>query len=141
MVRTFPVFMMPGSGDYRVQPIYVEDLADIAVRAGASSDSEVLDATGPETYTYRELIERIAQETGRRVLLARAPATIVYGLGTMLGWFLRDVVLTYEEIIALQDGILYSVLPPMGTTSLSEWLASHKDQLGREYRSEIKRHF
>jgi uncharacterized protein YbjT (DUF2867 family) len=141
MVRTFPVFMMPGSGDYRVQPIYVEDLADIAVRAGASSDSEVLDATGPETYTYRELVERIARETGRRVLLAGAPTALVYGIGTVLGWFLRDVVLTYEEIIALKDGILYSVVPPIGTTSLREWLASHKDQLGREYRSEVKRHF
>jgi uncharacterized protein YbjT (DUF2867 family) len=141
MVRTFPVFMMPGSGEYRIQPIHVEDLASIAVRAGASIDSEILDATGPEMFTYRGLIERIARELGRRVLLAETPAAIVYGLGAMLGWFLDDVVLTYEEIIALKEGILYSALPPTGTTRLSEWLASHKDGLGREYRSEIKRHF
>jgi uncharacterized protein YbjT (DUF2867 family) len=62
--------MMPGSGDYRIQPIYVEDLASIAVRAGPSAESEVLDAAGPEIFTYRELVERIAQEIGRRVLLA-----------------------------------------------------------------------
>lgn len=141
MVRTFPVFMMPGAGDYRIQPIYVEDLAEIAVRAGPSAESEVLDAAGPEIFTYRELVEQIAQEIGRRVLLTEAPAAVVYGLGTILGWFLHDVVLTYEEIIALKDGVLYSVLPPIGTARLSEWLYSHKDRLGREYRSEITRHF
>jgi uncharacterized protein YbjT (DUF2867 family) len=141
MVRNFPLFMMPGSGDYRIQPIFVEDLAAIAIRAGASLESKILDASGPEVFTYRGLVERIAQETGRKVFLTRAPTPLVYGLGAVLGWFLHDVVLTYEEIIALKDGILYSTLPPLGTTFLSEWLSSYKDQLGREYRSEIKRHF
>jgi uncharacterized protein YbjT (DUF2867 family) len=141
MARTFPVFMMPGTGDYLIQPIYVEDLAELAVRSGSTSDSSVMDAAGPEIFTYRELVERISKEIGRHVLLAKAPAILVYGLGALLGWFLHDVVLTYEEVAALKNGILYSARPPLGITRFSEWLVSHKDQLGREYRSEINRHF
>ena len=141
MVRTFPVFMMPGSGDYLIQPIYVEDLAELAVCFGSNTESSVLDAAGPEIFTYREMVERICKEVGRDVLLARAPASLVYGLGALLGWFLHDVVLTYEEVAALKNGILYSAQPSMGITRFSEWLKSHKDQLGRKYRSEINRHF
>ena len=33
LLRRLPVFAIPGSGDYRLQPIYVEDLAEIAVEA------------------------------------------------------------------------------------------------------------
>jgi NADH dehydrogenase len=34
ILRRFPVFAVPGGGGYRLQPIYVEDMADIAVSAG-----------------------------------------------------------------------------------------------------------
>jgi uncharacterized protein YbjT (DUF2867 family) len=141
MVRTFPIFVIPGSGDYLLQPIYVEDLAGLAVEAGATTDSKVLDAVGPEIFTYRELVQLIAREVGREVPLVGVPASVAYGLGKALGYYLHDVVLTYEEVIALMSSILYSVQRPTGTTSLREWLAGHKYQLGKEYRSELKRHF
>src|SRR5207248_6327219 len=123
-VRTFPIFMMAGSGEYLIQPIFVEDLADLAVRAGASADSRIMDAAGPEIFTYREVVERIAKQVHRNVILMGAPAFVTYALGTMLGWFLDDVVLTHEEVVALKDSVLYSALPPTGTTRFSEWLAS-----------------
>jgi NADH dehydrogenase len=141
MIRTFPVFAVPGSGEYLIQPIYVEDLARMAVTAGASSKSEILDAVGPQIFTYHEMVERISAAMQRRILLLKAPVPIAYAMGAMLGWFVHDVVLTYEEVAALANGILHSAAPPTGTTRFDEWLAAHKDELGREYRSEITRHF
>jgi uncharacterized protein YbjT (DUF2867 family) len=141
MVRTFPVFMMPGSGDYLLQPIYVEDLAGLAVTSSNHSNAEILDAAGPETLTYRDLVSRIAASIGSSVRLVPVPAGFAYGMGVVLGWFLRDVILTYEEVLALKDSILYSSKPPLGTVRLTDWLAQNKTQLGRRYRSELKRHF
>ena len=141
MLRTFPFFMIPGSGDYLVQPIYVEDLASLAVNSAALSDSETIDAVGPEILTYRELVQQIGKAIGREAPLVGVPAAVAYGLGAALGWFLHDVVLTYEEVAALMNSTLYSLHRPTGTTQLREWLLTNKYQLGREYRSELKRHF
>jgi uncharacterized protein YbjT (DUF2867 family) len=141
MLRALPVFLMPGSGDYLIQPIYVEDLAGLAVGAGGGARSEVLDAVGPQIFTYRELVQRIAEAIGKKRPLVAAPARLVYGLGRILGRFVHDTVLTYEEVLALMGSTLYSVQPPTGATRFDDWLAAHKEQVGREYRSELKRHF
>ncbi len=49
-LRRFPVFPVYGSGDYRVQPVYVEDFAAQAVEAGSQSENSVADAAGPDTF-------------------------------------------------------------------------------------------
>jgi uncharacterized protein YbjT (DUF2867 family) len=141
MIRTFPAFLMPGSGDYLLQPIYVEDLAGLAVAAGADSNSAVLDAAGPQIFTYRELVLRIAGRIGRKIFLLPAPLPLTYGLACILGALVHDVVLTYEEMQALATSVLYSFAPPAGITRFDDWLADHYDELGRKYRSELARHF
>ena len=62
LLRRFPVFAVFGSGDYQIQPVFVEDLAEMAVSAGHKDDNVVFDAVGPETYTYDELIRLIADK-------------------------------------------------------------------------------
>ncbi len=47
-VRRFPVFAIPGSGQYRIQPIFAEDIADLAVSAARKKANLILDAVGPE---------------------------------------------------------------------------------------------
>ena len=141
MTRTFPVFLMAGSGDYLVQPIHVEDLARLAVDAGLTPTSEILDVAGPELLSYRELVEQVAAHVGRNVRLVTAPPCLVYWAAAVMGRVLDDTVLTYEELLALKDGVLYSTRPPKGTIRIREWLAAYGDRLGREYRSELRRHF
>jgi NADH dehydrogenase len=141
MVRTFPVFPVPGDGGYVLQPISVEDLSRLAVEAGRTPDSAIMDAAGPEMLTYRTLIRQIARHLGREVRVLGVPARLAYFAGKLLGGFLHDVVLTYEEILALKNNVLCSLQAPRGTVGISEWLATHKDEIGREYRSELRRHF
>jgi NADH dehydrogenase len=50
MVRHFPVFAVPGDGQYKLQPIYVEDFADALVDAGTRSKNEIRYAVGPESF-------------------------------------------------------------------------------------------
>ena len=59
-LRRFPVFPVIGDGGYRVQPIYAEDLAGQAVASGSLSENTVADATGPETFTFEELLRLLA---------------------------------------------------------------------------------
>ena len=66
MLRHLPVFGVFGDGEYRLQPIYVEDLAELAVCYGASQDNVIINAIGPETFRYRELVATIASRRGSR---------------------------------------------------------------------------
>jgi hypothetical protein len=55
--------------------------------------------------------------------------------------FVRDVVLTPEEIKGLMAGLLVSYDPPLGQISFSSWLDEHKTSVGRSYANELDRHF
>lgn len=141
MLKHFPVFMLPGDGRYRVQPIYVKDLAELAVEAGYRSDSYVLDAVGPETYTYLDLVKMIKSTVRSRALLVPTPASMVKLASSFLGLMVRDVVLTDEEIQGLMADLLVSDSAPTGKTSLRDWLAQHSSEIGRSYASELQRHY
>jgi len=141
MVRHFPVFAIPGDGQYGLQPIYVGDLAELAVQQGLSTSSVIMDAVGPETYSYEDLVKLMAKILGRRVKFAHVSPGTAFLLSKVLGWFVKDVILTKEEIDGLSGNLLVSSQAPVGKTRLSEWLHKYKVQLGLSYRSELKRHF
>ena len=65
MLRKFPVFGVFGNGKYRLQPIYVEDLAELAIEQGRRRQNCIINATGPETFTYCELIKEIGFIIGK----------------------------------------------------------------------------
>ena len=141
MLRRFPLFMIPGDGQYRVQPIHVGDLAELAVEAGYRTDNHVLDTVGPERYSYLEMVKMIRSAIRSRALLVRTPAPVVRVASWMLGLLVRDVVLTDEEIQGLMDDLLVSDSVPTGRTSLKNWVAQHSSELGQSYASELKRHY
>lgn len=141
MLRHFPFFAVPGNGDYCVQPIFVEDLAALAVAAGERTENEILDAVGPEVFTFDELVRRIAAQIGRPARLVHVPPTLSLLLVRLMGLGLRDVILTREEIQGLLANLLVSHAAPNGTTRFSVWLAKNSVQLGRQYASELQRHF
>ncbi len=141
LLRRFPILAIPGSGEYRLQPVYVEDVADIAVRAAESHANEVIDAVGPEVYTYNDLVSLIAATVGSRARVVHLPPDLVLVLSRLIGTMVKDVVLTREEIDGLMGGLLVSNGPPTGTTRLSRWLVQHADHLGIQYASELARHY
>jgi NADH dehydrogenase len=141
LLRRFPIFAVPGDGSYRLQPIYVEDLAELAVTAGASQASQVIDAVGPEIYTFERLVREIAAAVGRRPILAYAPPWLALAAARALSVFLRDVLLTREEVLGLMANLLVSAQPPTATTRLSDWVKSNAHLLGARYASELQRHY
>ena len=138
-LRRLPVFGVFGDGEYRVQPIHVDDFAALAVEQGANRENVVIDAIGPETFTYRELVKTIGAIIGKPRPVVSVPPTIGYLAGWLLGKLVGDVVITREEIKGLMDGLLYVDAPPAGTTKLSDWARAHAGTLGKEYASELSR--
>ena len=139
VLRHFPVFGVFGDGRYRLQPIYVDDLARLAVEQGQQADDVVIDAIGPETFTYRELVTTIGRLIGHPRPVVSVPPTVAYYVALAAGKVLGDVVITRDEIQGLMEGLLYVDAPSAGTTRLTTWVAEHKSSLGMRYASELAR--
>ncbi len=140
-VRTFPVFAVPGDGSYGIRPIYVEDMASLLADAAERETSSVVEAVGPETFSFEALVKLIGEKVGRRVWIAHAPAFAAYLCTLLVGWMVGDVVLTWEEYEGLIANLLAVEGPAAGKTRLSGWLAENGDRVGRRYASEVARHF
>ena len=140
-LKRVPVFAIFGSGAYRIQPIFVEDVAEIAVRAAHQSDNVTLDATGPETITFEGLVRLIANKIGSRARLIHVRPGLALFLSRLMGYAVRDVVLTRDEMEGLMANLLIAEGPPMGQTQLSDWLEQNADDIGVSYTSEMSRHY
>jgi len=141
LLRRFPVFAAPGSGDYRVQPVFAEDVAGIAVSAGHGDQDTVIDAAGPETYTFDELVRLIADRIRARAKIIHVAPGLALFLAKVIGYVVRDVVITRDEVEGLMANLLVSESPPTGETRLSDWLSQNADSVGANYASELNRHY
>jgi NADH dehydrogenase len=138
-LRRLPVFGLFGDGSYRLCPIYVEDLAAAAVEYGKTRECAVVDAVGPETFTYRELVETIARIIGANKPLLSLPGWFGWLVGYLIGKIHGDVMITMDEVRGLTSGLLEVDSKPLGTTSLPDWVRAHRDTLGRRYTNEMAR--
>lgn len=138
-LRHLPVFGVFGNGEYRVQPIYVDDLASIAVEQGRARNNIIIDAIGPETFTYRELVATIGEAIGKKRPTISVPPSIGLIVGSIIGKCLGDVMITREEIKGLMADLLATDSPPAGKTVLTDWIQEHADTLGKRYTSELAR--
>lgn len=141
LLRKFPVFAIAGSGDYRVQPVCAEDLADLAVEAAQDPADKTIDAVGPETFTFVEFVQMIAAALHRPARIVRVSPGILYALSRFLSRMTGDVVLTRDEIGGLMADLLISSRAPTGKTRFSRWLADNHAALGVYYASELARHY
>jgi NADH dehydrogenase len=141
LLRRFPIFAIPASGDYRLQPIHVEDLAEMTVNAAQSPHNEIMDAAGPDLLSFEQMVRLIAQKIHSRSLIFHATPEMSLFLLRIIGILVNDVVLTRDELGALMNNLLISREPLKGKTRLSDWLDCHADRLGRRYASELNRHY
>jgi len=141
ILRRMPVFTVPGNGAYPVQPVHVEDLARICTEAALAETNVVVDAAGPETISFGELVALIRRTTGARALVVNVPAWIMRLGARALSLLVRDVVLTAEEIEGLMAGLLVSHAPALGHIRLTRWLEDAGASIGRRYANELRRHF
>jgi nucleoside-diphosphate-sugar epimerase len=138
-LRKLPVFGVFGDGQYRLQPMHVDDFADLAVAQGKDRANRVIDAIGPETFTYRRLVEEIGNIIEVKRPIVSVPPSIGYAVGAVLGKLVGDVMITRDEVEGLMADLLVTTSPPAGSTRLTDWARKHADTLGKRYASELAR--
>jgi uncharacterized protein YbjT (DUF2867 family) len=139
LLRKLPVFGVFGDGGYRLQPIYVDDLAALAVEQEQASENVIINAIGPETFTYRDLVTTLGAIIGQRRPIVSVPPLAGYLVAWVIGRAVGDVVITRDEITGLMTDLLAVDAPPAGHTRLTDWARQHADQLGVRYASELAR--
>jgi uncharacterized protein YbjT (DUF2867 family) len=141
LLRRLPVFAVGGTGGYRIRPVHVDDLARLCLAAGSAAETYTLDAVGPERPAFCELVSFIKDAIGSRSRVIRVPGAVMPAAARVLGWALRDTLLTGDEYRAMADGLGDTDGPPTGQVALTRWITENKDSLGRRYANEIDRHF
>jgi NADH dehydrogenase len=141
LLRHLPVVAVGGHGTYRVRGIHVDDLARLCAELGAGRADTVVDAVGPQSVTFRELVDCVRTAVGSRALVVRVPGWLLPPLTAALGLALRDTLLTADEYRAMADGLADSSAPSTGRVVFTDWVAEHGPQIGHHYANELARHF
>ena len=141
LLRRFPIFFIPGDGSYGIQPIYVEDLADLAVEGVYSRENYVIDAVGPDCYKFKDMVQMIRERIGAKSLLISIPPRMALLAAQFLSIFVKDVILTPEEVDGLRANLLVSKEPARAKTAFKDWLEANRNTIGVKYASELKRHY
>jgi NADH dehydrogenase len=99
MARVSPFLPLIGGGATRFQPVYVGDVAEAVVRAMDSPDAEkrVFELAGPQTYSFRELMELVLDKTARSCALLSIPFSLA-ALQARILQFLPNPPLTPDQV-------------------------------------------
>ena len=141
LLRRLPLFGLPGNGSYKLSPVYVGDLAKLAVEAVYQKENYIWDAVGPDEFTFKEMVELIGKTIGKQRPLISLPPRLALLVAQFMSFFVNDVMLTSEEVDGLMANLLISNESPRCTTSSRNWLEENKATVGKQYASELVRHF
>jgi uncharacterized protein YbjT (DUF2867 family) len=142
LLRRLPVFAIGGRGDYRLRPIHIDDLATLCADLGAATEpARTVDAVGPQSLSFRQLVDEIRDAVGSRSVLLPIPGAFIPVLAGVLNLALRDTLLTGAEYASMAAGRADSAGPATGSIVFTDWVHAHGDELGRWYANELDRHF
>lgn len=113
LARILPVLPLIGGGRTRLQPVYVEDVAEAITRmfADPGTAGRTYELAGPGVYTMRELVKITLRLIGRRRLLMPVPFTVAT-VQARLFELLPSPPLTTSQVDLLRtDNVVSGVLP------------------------------
>ncbi|HUG34437.1 MAG TPA: NAD(P)H-binding protein [Anaerolineales bacterium] len=141
LLRRLPLFFIPGDGSYGIQPVHVEDVADLAMAGVYSKESYIIDAAGPDSYSFKELVRLVGVTIGAKRPLISIPPRLALLAAQFLSLFVNDVILTPEEVDGLMSNLLVSKEPARGKIAFKDWLTNNRATIGMKYASELKKHY
>jgi len=149
VIRRTPLFLLPGDGQHRFQPVHVRDMAALMLALGTSTLSgEERDACGPDAPTAVELFRAVAEAVGARCAIV-APGFLstrtVTTLSKPIDWVTKDILLDEDDLDLLCSGLTVANDPAdpaiAQRRSLFAWLSEVGPSLGRVYVSSVQRYY
>ena len=103
LLRILPVYPMFGRGETKLQPVYVEDVAEGIARvlSGAGGSVAAYEFGGARVYTYKELVRTVADRIGARPRLAPVPFAL-WRILALAAEFLPGSPLTRNQVALMQ---------------------------------------
>ncbi len=103
MARFSPVMPLIGGGRTRFQPVYVEDVAEAVLRAlkEPATEGHIYELGGPRIYSFKELLDIVAKQTGRHRRQVPIPFWLAALQGAFLG-LLPKPILTLDQVRTLR---------------------------------------
>jgi NADH dehydrogenase len=101
MARFLPALPLIGGGRTRFQPVFVGDVAQAIVTGLSRQDGRTYELGGPGTYSFKELLQLILRETGRRRALIPMPFGIAFLKAAFLQ-LLPKPLLTIDQVRLLK---------------------------------------
>ncbi len=86
-------------------------------------------------------MQLIGEKIGAKRPVISVPPRLALFAAQFLSLFVRDVILTPEEVDGLMANLLVSKEPARGKTAFKDWLEANKDVIGTKYASELKKHY
>jgi uncharacterized protein YbjT (DUF2867 family) len=121
LLERLPIYPMFGRGLTRLQPAYVEDVAEAITRAlqGTEKHPNTFECGGPRVYTYEELLKVVAHEANLRPTLMPIP----FAAWHALAWFaemLPKPPVTRNQVELMQvDSVASPEMPGFGELGIS----------------------
>jgi uncharacterized protein YbjT (DUF2867 family) len=101
MARFFPALPLIGGGHTRFQPVFVGDVAQAIATALTVQDGRTYELGGPGVYSFKELLQLILRETGRKRALVPLPFALA-SLKAMFLQLLPKPLLTLDQVRLLK---------------------------------------
>ena len=107
LARVFPVMPLV-AGKTNFQPIYVSDLAKAVVAALNNSDvvGDTFELGGPKVYQFREVMELIFEQVGRKRILVPIPNALAAPLAAVLEWLPRPPITRDQLCLLRRDNVV-----------------------------------
>ena len=100
LARLLPALPLVGGGFTRFQPAYVGDVADAAV-AALDRSGGVFELGGPKVYSFRQLMELLLEEIGRKRLLVPVPFQVMQAKAAFIQ-FVPGAPITPDQVESLK---------------------------------------
>ncbi|PHQ71566.1 MAG: complex I NDUFA9 subunit family protein [Sneathiella sp.] len=122
MVTLTPVFPIADGGRAKMQPVWIEDLTDAIVRILESSahQGKTWELTGPDAYSFHDLMQMVLDYTGRKCLLLPVPAALMSLMAVFMNMVPGRPQLTPDQVKLLKtDNIATGTLPSLADLDIS----------------------
>jgi NADH dehydrogenase len=108
IARVMPVLPLFGSGEVRLQPAYVGDVAEAVAKALAieAARGETYELGGPRAYSYKALLQLLLEQTGRRRLLLPLPYVVWDLVATLLSPLPKRPISRDQVVLMKRDNVV-----------------------------------
>jgi NADH dehydrogenase len=121
IARLMPVLPLFGTGEVRLQPVYVGDVAEAVAKVLTieAARGKIYELGGPRAYSYRELMQLLLRQTGRRRLLLPIPYMVWDLVATLLSPLPNRPISRDQVTLMKQDNVVAPNAPGFAALGIS----------------------